>query len=756
MRRRKSFLNCKLCAFSCAFLLVVVTVGGQSFGRAEGEATGQPGQAPLKVFVCAGQSNMVGKRSQARRLPDALRGEAQGILVFDAKSRKWTPMQPPRRGFGPEVSFAHAMYEELDEPVGIIKCSRGGTSLAADWNPATPGPLYTRLKETVKAAQGTRSIEIVGMLWMQGEKDSKNREFAPQYAELLPRLTADLRQCFANEEMPFVAGRVNPPEEKFPYVEAVRKAQEQCAADSYVWVNCDGLTKQGDDLHYDTKGQVELGLLFAGAMQRLMAEGLSGAQTTTAPSAGPPGDVRREYAPLIEQMSSRFLEDRQAGIEAVLSKSETERRAMLPLMVGLLGEDDWPVQWSAAQVLKHMAEDAAPVRKDLANLLAGAACGSDWGLFTLTREALLSIGPEARDTVPVIADGANEVEGNIARAVQRLLEKLKAGDNRPPEIKAADFTALEGEPATFEINVSDPDDLDCLVEIEVTERPKLGEVEQQGNCAFRYSVPLGKVGEDRFVCKAKDSSGTYSAPRSFRIRVEPDTTPPRIGRVLAAGIKDRVIVRFSKPVRVESAGDVGAYQIDNGVEVKAASRREDPYEVELTTSELRTGVKYTLKIAGVRDVTKTGNPVQDSAQFSFTKGQPGVACAYYEFEGESPSTREDFDALEPDKRGIVPRIEPSLRERDEHFAMRFDGFLAIAKEGEYRFFMTADDEGALFIDGEQVASKTQDGSVRLDPGMHALCVTYAQHAWAFDLKVEWEGPDLPRQVLPETVLFHGE
>jgi hypothetical protein len=699
---------------------------------------------------------MLGKRSQARRLPDALRHEAPGILVFNADTGKWVPMEPPRRGFGPEVSFAHAMYEDLEEPVGIIKCSRGGTSLAADWNPVTPGPLYTRLKETVKAAQETRNIEVMGMLWMQGEKDSKNRQLAPQYAKLLPRLILQARRDFGSGRMAFVAGRVNPPEEKFPYVEAVRKAQEQCAADNYVWVDCDDLTKQGDDLHYDTKGQVELGLLLGGAMQRLMRQGLSSGKTTSVPSTGPPGDVRREYAPLIQQMSSRFLEDRQAGIETVLSKSEAERRAVLPLMVELLGEDAWPLQWSAAQVLRRMGEDATPVRKDLATLLAGAARETDWGLFTLTREALLSIGPEARDTVPVIADRANEVEVNIARAVQRLLEKLKAGDNRPPDIKAADFAALEGGPTTFEINVSDPDNLDCLVEIEVTEKPKLGELEQQGNCTFRYNVPLGKVGEDRFVCKARDSSGTYSAPRSFSIRVKPDTTPPRIGRVLAAGIKDRVIVRFSKPVRVESAADVGAYQIDNGVEVKAASRREDPYEVELTTSELRTGVKYALKIAGVRDVTKTGNPVQDSAQFSFTEGQPGVACAYYEFEGESPTTRGDFDALEPDKRGIVPRIEPSLRERDEHFAMRFDGFLAIAKEGEYRFFMTADDEGALFIDGNQVASKTRDGSIRLAPGMHALCVTYAQHGWAFDLKVEWEGPDLPRQVVPETVLFHGE
>ena len=159
---------------------------------------------------------------------------------------------------------------------------------------------------------------------------------------------------------------------------------------------------------------------------------------------------------------------------------------------------------------------------------------------------------------------------------------------------------------------------------------------------------------------------------------------------------------------------------------------------------------------GVSDITTTGNRAADSATFRFSKGNPGIACAYYEFNYDAPLTPESLEGRKPDKTGIVPQIQPSLRDRKTHFAMRFDGYIAVAKAGEYKFIMTADDNGRLYIDNKEVATKHKDGTIQLDAGMHALCVTYGQHAWAFGLKVEWEGPGLSRQEIPATVLFHGK
>lgn len=466
--------------------------------------------------------------------------------------------------------------------------------------------------------------------------------------------------------------------------------------------------------------------------------------------------LRKNCEPFIKQMSSRFLDEREAGVQAVFAECEGDRTAVLPLMLDLLAEEAYPLRWSAAQVLRRCGEDVAPVRGEIASRLAKAARDGDWATFELTRTILLSMGDVAHDTVPTIAREACDANGNIARSCQKLLTDFKGGENRPPDIAATEFEAVEGGSAVFEMQVSDSDDLPGLVEVEVTEQPALGQLEQEGARVFSYSCPLGTAGDDTFACRAKDASGGVGESRTFKVSVKPDTTAPRIVRVLAAGVKDRVIVTFSKPVRAESAEDTAAYGIDNGVQVLAAERRKDPSQVKLTTSVLRENVEYTLKVDGVRDVTKTGNAVVDTARFAFSKGQPGIACKYYELEGKTPSTPQEFDAMEPSKVGVVATIEPSLRERDTYFALRFDGFVAVARAGDYEFFLTADDEGCLYIDGQQVAAKDEPGKVRLNAGMHAVCLTYAQHAWAFDLKLEWSGPGTERQEVPEEVLFHGE
>ena len=49
----------------------------------------------------------------------------------------------------------------------------------------------------------------------------------------------------------------------FKYTSIVRNAQENVHADGYKWFDCDGLSKGPDNLHYDTKGIINLGQLFA-------------------------------------------------------------------------------------------------------------------------------------------------------------------------------------------------------------------------------------------------------------------------------------------------------------------------------------------------------------------------------------------------------------------------------------------------------------------------------------------------------------
>lgn len=222
-------------------------------------------EKPLDVYIFAGQSNMMAKGSEYDKLPAELQGEQKNVLVFGDAG--WMPLVPTEDArFGPEISCAAMLFQSLEKPFGIIKHGQGGTSLAERWNPQDPQSLYAELKSKVDAARASRPIRIVGMFWMQGEKDSKTKEFAETYRSNLERFIQKARIDFDSPDMIFVAGRVNPPVSKYPYVETVRTAQERCASKDYYFVDCDGLPKIKDRVHYNTDGLVEMGRRFAKAM----------------------------------------------------------------------------------------------------------------------------------------------------------------------------------------------------------------------------------------------------------------------------------------------------------------------------------------------------------------------------------------------------------------------------------------------------------------------------------------------------------
>ncbi|MCF7818957.1 MAG: sialate O-acetylesterase, partial [Kiritimatiellales bacterium] len=215
---------------------------------------------PLDVYVCAGQSNMAGAGEKAS-LPPELQAAQTNVFVFNGTG--WDVMEPTATGVGPEISFAYAMQQALGKPIGIILHAVGGTNLATNWNPlltADAGNLYAVLTNKVEAARQTREINVKGMIWMQGENDSKKADMAAAYGQNLTNLVLAARADFQNPSMSFVAGRVNP---LYAYVALVRAAQESCALPGYSWVDCDDLPKNPDNLHYNTDGQVLLGQRFA-------------------------------------------------------------------------------------------------------------------------------------------------------------------------------------------------------------------------------------------------------------------------------------------------------------------------------------------------------------------------------------------------------------------------------------------------------------------------------------------------------------
>lgn len=248
------------------------------------------GQAePLKVFILSGQSNMVGSGTQA---PEEFRNKPiPGITVFQVpnqgKPLKRKMVYPTRAekvaSIGPELSFATEMREGLGEDIAILKFAVGGRSLATHFIPSVDEApkgsgrrdhLWAELRRQILAVKELgEDVEFAGMLWVQGERDIKEEgPSASQYAENLRLLIDKVREVTGEPDLPFIAGRVNPPSpgERF---DKVRKGIETGGgAENYTWIDLDAVPKNADNLHYSSEGEMMIGKAFAEKMLSMMGE----------------------------------------------------------------------------------------------------------------------------------------------------------------------------------------------------------------------------------------------------------------------------------------------------------------------------------------------------------------------------------------------------------------------------------------------------------------------------------------------------
>src|SRR5687767_8199503 len=73
---------------------------------------------PLKVFVLAGTSNMLGGPAKIEVLPDDLREPLAEVLTY--QGGEWVPIEAGNNLVGNEATFGRAMAKHLGQPVGIV------------------------------------------------------------------------------------------------------------------------------------------------------------------------------------------------------------------------------------------------------------------------------------------------------------------------------------------------------------------------------------------------------------------------------------------------------------------------------------------------------------------------------------------------------------------------------------------------------------------------------------------------------------
>jgi len=96
-----------------------------------------------------------------------------------------------------------------------------------------------------------------------------------------------------------------------------------------------------------------------------------------------------------------------------------------------------------------------------------------------------------------------------------------------------------------------------------------------------------------------------------------DSIPPTIVGVSALGVPPEVVIQFSEPVGPAGAQTPGSYALNHGAVVLAATLDGAGTTVTLLTSQLSTGLTYTLTVNGIRDVNRLRNLIRPDTLATF-------------------------------------------------------------------------------------------------------------------------------------------
>jgi len=249
----------------------------------------------LRVFIFAGQSNMVGSDSKVqdiKRFPPYVGLEnPQPNVKFaylvgretKTKSDGWVQLQPVSNIVGPELSFARKVTANIKAPIAIIKVAAGGTHLGGDWNPDEPTgfKMYPLALDFIRSSladldQQNIPYRIEGFMWHQGENDMFEKDYMPNYGKNLKNLLACWRRDLKSPKLRFYIGELCTKTiwgmDLRPRMYEISLGQKEVAAadplaeyipTSHVGVEIGGGV--GLHYHYGTLGQLEHGENYADA-----------------------------------------------------------------------------------------------------------------------------------------------------------------------------------------------------------------------------------------------------------------------------------------------------------------------------------------------------------------------------------------------------------------------------------------------------------------------------------------------------------
>lgn len=229
--------------------------------------------ANKNVFLLLGQSNMVGLGS----LDKALLSENPQINVFNED--KWSiakeplHLDNPNAGIGLAMSFANQLIinSQKFDSISLIPLAIASTSIN-DWMPYSA--LYDKMFTTLKNA-GIEHSDVRGILWHQGESESKSISRASSYADRLKFIISYLRKDLDNPKLPMIAGELGDfLDHRFPLASTVNDQLHllENQLENFKVASSVDLTPNSDKIHLNSASLIEFGKRYATKFQTLINE----------------------------------------------------------------------------------------------------------------------------------------------------------------------------------------------------------------------------------------------------------------------------------------------------------------------------------------------------------------------------------------------------------------------------------------------------------------------------------------------------
>lgn len=179
-----------------------------------------------------------------------------------------------------------------------------------------------------------------------------------------------------------------------------------------------------------------------------------------------------------------------------------------------------------------------------------------------------------------------------------------------------------------------------------------------------------------------------------------------------------------------------------------------------------------IKISGTCEVTaqyfRNGEPVSgvSTENFRQVKAEPavevedasnGVEFKYYEGNWTSVP---DFSKLSPERAGVMPKIALPAKRALQYYGVEYSGYVSVPETGVYTFYISSDDGSLLYIGDSLLVNNDfehgaveKEGTVALAKGLHKIRVGYFQAQGSDALEVEYQGPGIKKQVIPDSALY---